>query len=32
VVNGNASLGHHFFQVPQAQTVGQVPAHAKQDD
>ncbi len=30
--NAPVATTPHFFQVPQAQTVGQVPAHAKQDD
>ena len=31
VIDGDAPLGHHFFQVPQAEIVGQVPADAEQD-
>lgn len=30
VINGHASLGHHRFDVTQAQRVGCVPAHANQ--
>lgn len=25
------AFGHHLFQIAQAQSVGQVPAHAQQD-
>jgi transposase len=32
VVNRNAALGHHLFKIPQAQTIGQVPSDAEQDD
>lgn len=31
VIDGNTPLGHHLFQITQAQPVGQVSAHAKQD-
>ena len=32
MIDADATLGHHFFQVAQAQPIGQVPADAKQDD
>ena len=32
VVDGDAALGHHLFEIPQAQTIGQVPPNAEQDD
>ena len=31
VVDRNAPLGHHLLKITQAQIVGQVPAHTKQD-
>ncbi|GLS40286.1 hypothetical protein GCM10010869_58830 [Mesorhizobium tianshanense] len=31
VIDGNAALGDHLFQITQAHIVGQVPAHAQQD-
>jgi hypothetical protein len=31
VVNGDAALRHHLLQVPEAETVGQIPAYAKQE-
>jgi hypothetical protein len=32
VIDADAALGHHLLKVPQAQPIGQVPAHAQQDD
>jgi hypothetical protein len=31
VIDGDAALGHHLLKVPQAEIVGQIPAHAEQD-
>jgi hypothetical protein len=31
MIDGDAMLGHHLFEVPEAETVGQIPAHAQQD-
>ena len=31
MVDGDASLGHHLLQVPQAEAVSQIPSHAEQD-
>jgi len=28
MIDADAAFGHHFFQIPQAQIVGQIPAHA----
>jgi hypothetical protein len=30
--NGDAALGHHFLKITQAQSVGQIPTNAKQND
>jgi hypothetical protein len=32
MVDSEASLGHDLFQIPKADTVTQIPAHAQQDD
>jgi TfoX/Sxy family transcriptional regulator of competence genes len=32
VVDGDAALGHHLLEIPQAQAVGQVPLNAEQDN
>jgi hypothetical protein len=32
VINGDAALGHHLFQVPEAEIVSEVPAHTEKDD
>lgn len=32
VIDADAPFGHHLFEVSQAQAVGEIPAHAKQDD
>jgi len=32
VIDQHAALGHHLFQVAQAQRVGRVPANAHQHD
>lgn len=32
MVDGEATLNHHLFQVPVTERVPEVPAHAKQDD
>jgi hypothetical protein len=31
MINLDASFGHHLFQVPQAQAIGQIPADSEQD-
>src|SRR5215212_6446840 len=31
MINLDASFGHHLFQIPQAQAIGQIPADAEQD-
>jgi hypothetical protein len=31
VIDGDAALGYHLFQVPEAKIVSQVPADAEQD-
>jgi hypothetical protein len=31
VIDADAPFGHHLFQVSQAQYVGEIPTHAKQD-
>jgi hypothetical protein len=31
MIDSDAALGHHLFQVPQTEIVGQVPADAEQD-
>ena len=31
VIDRHATFGHHLLQMPQAQRVGYVPAHANQD-
>jgi hypothetical protein len=31
MIDRNAALSHHFFEVSQAQRVGHVPTHASQD-
>ena len=31
VVDGDAALGHHLFQIPETEIVGQIPPHAEQD-
>ena len=31
MIDGEAPLGHHLLQVPQAQIVSQIPPHAEQD-
>ncbi len=32
MVNENATLSHHLFEVTQAQGIGKVPANALSDD
>jgi hypothetical protein len=32
MVDTEASLGHHLFKIPIAETVAQIPAHTYQDD
>jgi hypothetical protein len=32
MINADAALGHHFFEIPQAQSVGEIPAHAQKDN
>lgn len=32
MIDANAALGHHLFQIPQIEIVSQVPANAQQDD
>jgi hypothetical protein len=32
MINADATLGHHLFQIAQAQSVCQIPANAQQDD
>ena len=32
VIDLNTALLHHFFEVPIAEQIGQIPAHTKQDD
>ena len=32
MINGDAALRHHLFQIPEAEIVSQVPPHAEQDD
>ena len=31
MVDVNAALGHHIFQIPKAEIVRKIPAHAQQD-
>jgi hypothetical protein len=31
VINEDAALGHHFFQISEAEAVGQILPHAQQD-
>lgn len=31
MVDADAALSHHLLQIPQAQTIGQIPANAQQD-
>ena len=31
-ISNNPKMNRHFFEVLQAQAVGEIPAHAKQDD
>jgi hypothetical protein len=31
VVDGDASLGHHLFEISEAQAVSEIPPHAEQD-
>jgi hypothetical protein len=31
MVDGDASLGHHLLQIPQAEIIGQIPPDAQQD-
>jgi hypothetical protein len=31
VIDAQATFGHHFFPIAQAQIVGKIPANAKQD-
>ena len=31
VIDRDAALGHHLFQVPEAQIVGEIPADTEQD-
>jgi hypothetical protein len=31
MIDGDAALGHHLLQVPQAEIVGEIPSHAEQD-
>src|SRR3712207_9316212 len=31
MVDGDAPLGHHLFQIPEAEIVGEIPPHAEQD-
>ena len=31
MIGAEATLGHHFFQIPQAEIVGQMPTDAQQD-
>src|SRR5689334_22475629 len=31
VIDGDAPLGHHLFQIPEAEIVSQIPSHAEQD-
>jgi hypothetical protein len=31
VVDGDAALRHHLLQIPEAETVGQIPPDAEQD-
>lgn len=31
VINIDAALGHHLFEIPQTEAVSQIPAHAQQD-
>jgi hypothetical protein len=32
VVNRDASLGHHLFEISEAEIVSKIPPHAEQDD
>jgi hypothetical protein len=32
MVDSEASLGHDLFQIPIAEAVAQIPAHAQQND
>lgn len=31
MIDRNPTFGHHFFEMPQAQWIGHVPAHASQN-
>jgi hypothetical protein len=31
VIDGDPSLSHHLFQIPETEIVGQIPPHAEQD-
>jgi len=31
LIDCNSTLSHHFLQVTQAQRIGHIPAHARQD-
>jgi hypothetical protein len=31
VVDADATLGHHLFEIPKAEIVSEIPPHAEQD-